>query len=457
MKDNLLEYFRDGIRLSRIQYDLTSQDTSKTYQGKTKISNNITELLGHNSFRCISHTGDFDKIKLDLNDITAIGGWCAIRTKDLNNIKNNLLENPLTGEHYRFSTVKEVCEWVKITQTLDQITEAVGVYQGNNYTIISERKLWATKLEKTLEKCFGRSLSQKELQSVYDAIVISEERKYIITQRYLDLSTGRKNSIRRIIDEDHLEEMEKNKNILLETHKVYVEDLMKPLMERKKPSSENRQREEAELINYITEYTKVWYFFTGDYLENILKKYGYVDTTRAVLINPWQYAANYEILFEQTLNKIILNGDTRYLKPNTVNENIAFIACISAEDRSFKSYKSHRKASSIPNTLNFKGYQSALREDMIKLNTTFLSDNQFFGDIFNFSQDSNSIRLLNEVVMENLEFSQVKKEIQEKDSQKKTKIVSEIRHQALINNTPKVSELVEDYTKLISIIFSDLP
>lgn len=454
MDINILGYFREKTKLDKIKHDLVSLDTSKTYLGESAYSDNLKLLLGHNYFRSIGYSRGFNEMQLEINNITAIGGWCAVRTKDFENIKRGVLENPLSGELSPISKIADVTSWLRKSQSLDQIIESVGTFTGDKYVIMSERRLWTTKLEKALEKFFQRSLSQKETQNLYEAVIFSETRKYEMTKKYIDFVTKKSNFVTEIRDEDYMQEIEKNKNRLLENHKIDLDKLTALFINQKSQDRDITNDEKKELADYISEYTKVWYFFTGDYLENILKKNGIVRTEKAVLINCWQYSVNYQIKLEQIINKIVLNQGKGYLSKGFENENIWFVAYLSAEDYRFRQYKTHKSLSLIPNATNFKNYLLSLTEHVNKLNTTFLSNDIFFQDIFNFAQDFESVQILKQITNENSEFSNVRNSIKQSDNQQKLKVISEIRKMKLSNTLPKIEKLLVRYSELLNTVFN---
>ena len=54
-------------------------------------------------------------------DFTAIGGWCAIRTKDSFLLRNGMITDVATGVTKPYKTVPEVTGWLRTAISIDQI------------------------------------------------------------------------------------------------------------------------------------------------------------------------------------------------------------------------------------------------------------------------------------------------------------------------------------------------
>ena len=200
---------------------------------------------------------------LNSQEITAIGGWCAIRTADVAKMQQGIITDPITGEEKQFKSIPEVTDWIKKAISIDQCIEAIGVYAGQNYAVISEEQLWGDRVKGIVANQLNRPLTQTDEGQIETAIREGEEKRYIYTQRYIKLVSGQEPNLRRVVDRDVYDNLVEVRDEMLDVAGVSLESLKK-----KFPNDSS-----------IDSYSLVWGMYTGPYLK-MLKNKGYISTQK---------------------------------------------------------------------------------------------------------------------------------------------------------------------------------
>ncbi len=299
--------------------------------------------------------------KLEINNITAIGGWCAIRTADYERLKQGVVPNPLTGEVLKYNSPRDVAEWIEQAISIDQIIEAIGIYSGQNYAAISEEKLWGDRVKQTVANKLRRSLTNKEKVEIDIALDTAETRRYEFTQRYIDYITQRKNNLIRFVDGDIWQDLVRVRNEMLKIAKIDLNKLLKMFPEE---------------IASIPGYSIVWGMYTGPYLA-LLKSKGYVSTSKGVIIEPYTHALS-ETRSKAYINDQIFGYQTNnYLVPKGVNKDLGFAAFIDAVSPKGERLGRIITLDGLPNFQNYQDFLKRLSEDP-RCGALTLSDNPSF-------------------------------------------------------------------------------
>ncbi len=414
----ILLHSRDKVKLDKIRERLRSSGGG-IYKGIIPSKEWFSTNIGEGYERVILASDGIES--LSFRDFTVLGGWCAIRTNDMLNINEGKLSNLERNTTYNYSSPSEVSEWVLNAVSIDQIVEAVGTYKGCKYTVISEQRLWGDRLQQSVEAHLGRSLTNVESEQLKSAVVNSELKRKIITQKYLDKVTGQKNSLKVVIDTDIFEDLVRERNILLEKVSVTMKDLAMPIyLNRVKSGADHHDVENIleqnimkDLVSYIDSYSLVWFMYTGPYLE-LLKSKGYVDTEKAVIIEPWSHASSNES--ESLFNQRVFEqfGINNYLDPNGFNRNLGFIAMDEVASFSWKKIRSSEPISKVPNLKNYKNYTATLSRSATR-GELDLSKNQIFLDAVNYYPFNENLQLIKKMIEVREDWLNLKSTLFDKD------------------------------------------
>src|SRR5207253_148897 len=113
-------------------------------------------------------------------------GWCAIRTKDVITLgEKGAIIDPRTGAIEQVTSVDQVTSWIPRSVTFDQIVESVGAVNASEYAVISERKLWSTRVSDKVKSVLNRRLSVEEKDAIESSIETAEIIRSVMTQRYI--------------------------------------------------------------------------------------------------------------------------------------------------------------------------------------------------------------------------------------------------------------------------------
>lgn len=299
--------------------------------------------------------------RLQPNITTAIGGWCALRTADVNKLKEyGSVSDPLTGESKAITSINTMNDWLEQAVSIDQIIEAVGLFKGNKYVAISEVKLWADRIRLELSNRLNRPLTKKETNQIENSLRIAELKRFVYTQRYLNYANKCENSIVRVEDRDIWDDLVQIRDEMLRTIGSNVITLINGFPDEEKN---------------IPGYSIVWGMYTGLYL-NLLKSRGLVSTTNGLIIEPSFHAIG-ETKAKAYVSDKIFNEENNYLVRGGINENLAFAAYAELMfpngDRMSRRYTIDQ----IPNPLNYRIFISDLIDNPDRTSLT-LTENPVF-------------------------------------------------------------------------------
>lgn len=461
MKDNkyfeLINFFRDETRANSIIRDLGS-DYSKTPNAQELNKDISKKIFGASSYKVLTSANltNSKLIDIDLNKVVTLGGWCVLRTKDMQNLRKGLITDPINGELKRFNRVSQLSKWIRDTQSFDQITDAVLPNNISDYIIVSERRLWSDKIINALEVLFDRSLTIKENNEIYQAVRESEEKKLIYTEKYLRKFNNKSARVTRFIDEDQYDNLIRRRDEIFNKFEIDRVKLINPLLSRKiaKHLSLDVAREKEILVKYVNEYSLSWYFFTGDYFDNILKKFGYTNKSVGLIPNPWSYALGKESEPEKEFNKKVFSGKNEYLKKDSINNSVTFIPIAQAETYSFKPYRSHRSIELLPNSINFKRYLANYSHSIEEIQSLYLRQNNALIDAFNFFNEQKVIESLINITKESNKFSSAKSNFNKNSLITKKDFSINLRQTGLQKIKPDL-QMVNDYMhELLNSVFN---
>lgn len=300
--------------------------------------------------------------KLRIDDITAIGGWCALKTADMDRIRNDSsITDPLTGVTERIISVQQMAEWLERAIDIIQIREAVGIFKGTEYVAISEVESWGDRMKSEAARCLGRSLLPIEITRLEDALNNAELKRFTYTQRYLDYVTKRENNLVRVVDYDISSDLDRIRDEMLEEAGISLKEL-----QVKFPNERGS----------LPGYSRIWGMYLGSWLQ-LLQTKGFITTSKGMIIEPTSHALG-ETKAKADVNYRIF-GDKRnsYLNKTGINANLAFATFADvlypSGDRMAKKYTVDR----LPNPENWPSFLRNIEDDQMSGDLT-LSRNPAF-------------------------------------------------------------------------------
>ena len=452
----LLNNARDLGKLIKIRTRL-SQPKGGIFEGVIPEKKWADKILGETFNKVILASKGIESLS-SLSDITVLGGWCAIRTKCMKTLSLGKLTNPQTGIEKKYSNISEVCNWIKTTISLDQIVESVGIYNGKNYALISEECLWAEKIINTVELHLKRMLTDKEKSMIKNSLITAEMRRYKITKKYIEFIQKEKINITLIKDHDILNDLQIERNKLLKKVGTTVRKLTEPILKRTKLESKDIGKLKKTSIlqnisNHIERYSLVWFMYTGPYL-NILKKYNYIKTNKAIIIEPWLHIYDNEaqaVFNYQVFGKNF--GENNHLKRGSLNKDIAIIGIDEPSEFNWERTNSNKSISTIPNVVNYKHFfkknlvQNSLKELELRNNQAFIMG-------INYYPYNKTKKLLMKMINISQSFKEIKKNLKSTNSSFQTEIKKVKREKA--KEMLKTSEaVIKQLEKLSSTLFQD--
>lgn len=271
--------------------------------------------------------------------IAIAGGWCAIRTADVNSIgQNGVIMNPITGSLETIDSVEQVAKWIASSPTFDQVVESIGAPLGAEYVLISERRLWTTRITNKLSQIFARDLSGKEKNLLERGIEEAEIKRSIMTKRYLRFVTQNSDiKVKRIVDEDIWEELQDVQKDLFKKINISVEDL------------ENAYPNEASIISSSA---LVWSMYSEPYFD-MLRTNNAITKKTVFVAEPvlHTYADNQS---GNTVVNTIYQDKGIYFEQGGINPNTGFIAFIECVGQNGMNVRKRLQVGEVPNISNWK-------------------------------------------------------------------------------------------------------
>lgn len=363
-KQRLLNNSRDTLKIEIIRSKL-SLPKGGIYNGCLPKYSWAEKNIGQTYYKTILASKGIENMKF--GTYTVLGGWCSLRTKCVNDLSKGILTDPETGLIQYYKNVDEVAQWLLNAVSADQIIESIGIYNGDSYAAISEEYLWSEKVIRILQKYFSRKLLNSEQDKIRQSIRISDDRRYKITKRYIEQVQNKKIALTKIIDSDIFSELIKSRDRILNNFNISLVDLGKRLATNrgllKNKNNNDRKAILEDIRFYVNNYSIVMLMYTGYYLE-ILKKKGYVETAKAIVIEPYSHIQSNE--FEGEFKGIVFSsnkGKNNYHIKDGINENIGFIAVDDVSTYACKRIKLSKSIFEVPNIKNYNKFIDILSSD----------------------------------------------------------------------------------------------
>lgn len=280
----------------------------------------------------------FSATRAPVSKVVAAGGWCAIRTKDVENfgLKRQVIVSPLTGQEERISSVEQVCEWIRTSACFDQIVESIGPIKASEYVAISERRLWTERMAAKLSDILQRRISERELNLLRDSITIAEATRIEMTRRYLS------------------QVLEINPQTL-PFSAVYDSEIWQEIQEARDETLSSVDLSVAKLKAMypqdpaIGSASLVWAMYSQPYFD-VLRKKGYIKNPLVLISEPIFHAVA-ESESENEVARRIYQQKGIYLRKG-VNSNTGFVGYLECINNRGQNTRKFLSTGEVPNITN---------------------------------------------------------------------------------------------------------
>lgn len=343
----------DCIPTSKLDQIAEEMTTWRLQDGYRPFAKNDAPPSAQNTW-CESYFGQFAKnvymisprvSDYDPNEFTALGGWCAVRTKDFVLLKAGFLPNLQTGELCRWETVEDVAEWLKNAVSIDQVIEAVGGCRNGKYIVISEALMWAKRVINAIERKLGQELGRAQRQKVEDAIEMAEKKRFTCTRSYLQILTQQRVELFRVVDRDIWSSLEAARAGMCTLAGI----------------DDSKLELEAQYEANIKVAALMWAMYTGFYA-NKLKELGIMKTQKALIIEPAQHAIAESSTAKRIVQRV-LRDKNAYLVPGGANADIGFAAFLEMMTFQGDRIRATKNIGQVPNINNWQQFIDDLKND----------------------------------------------------------------------------------------------
>ncbi|MDO8610447.1 MAG: hypothetical protein Q7R95_07910 [bacterium] len=456
-KQKLLNNSRDPIKLQAIRAKLCLPNGG-IFQGRIPGIKWSKENIGQTYYKTIMASRGIENLKL--GTYTVLGGWCALRTKCINDLSKGILTDLSTGQLMKFKSVKEVTNWITNAVSADQITESIGIYNGTSYASISEEYLWTQKAAQILKKYLNRNLTSQEQENIRRSIHISDDKRYKITKKYIEFVLNKKIDFTKIVDIDILPDLIDSRDRFLDSIHTSLKDLatiiIKEILDHKKINGEYNKEFKIiykRLFDYLNNYSVILFMYTGYYLD-ILKRKGYVKSPKAIIMEPYSHVLSNE--FEAEFKRIIFstnNGKNNYLIKNGANEDLGIIVIDDVCNYSHRRVKKYQSIHEIPNIQNYHNFIDRLSSDK-NMSALDLKNNPVFMCGVNYLPYGRCNKALLEMIDIRNEYLVKKKQVKQYKDDESFFEITELKKikSSLISKQAKI--VLEELEKLFTTIFT---
>ncbi|MDP3998240.1 MAG: hypothetical protein Q8P89_01320 [bacterium] len=296
-------------------------------------------ILGDFAPRVLAVSNPGNPLTLVPEQIAIAGGWCALRTKDVALLdQEGLIMDPESGRLEPISSVGQVTSWIERSISFDQIVESVGAACGEEYVVISERKLWTQRLTAKLEARFRRKLISLEKNWIEKAIEKSERARAEMTRRYLQFATGNQSlPFQRVVDDDVWEDLKRAK-----TETLAAADLTEERLCEMFPGE----------TPVIKSATIVWAMYSQPYFE-VLRENGFISKKKVFIVEPSLHAWTDNRAANEVVQRIYQDRG-KYLDPSGINADTGFIAFIECVSEGGVNVRKNLGVGEVPNISNWR-------------------------------------------------------------------------------------------------------
>ena len=299
-------------------------------------------MLGESfSQRTILVTEPKGEESLQPAEVSISGGWCAIRTKDVDNLDKGKIVDPVSGKISELVSVDQVVNFIVSGVCFDQIIDAIGTpsHPDLEFAAISESQLWSQRIQTKTEKVLKRPLSVREKYSIECAVEQAEIVRYLITERYLRMVTQNQGlKLARIPDYAITEELKLVRDELLNSVGLSLTSL------KKKYPTESHSADGTSLV--LTMYSQ-------PYIE-LLRQKGYFSSSRknALIAEPVTHAWGNTRLVSDIISAVHRNEGIYF--EDGVNPKVGQIAYVESVTGNNKTTRRDLDCSQVINISNWE-------------------------------------------------------------------------------------------------------
>lgn len=404
-------------------------------KGEELNSPQITKLFGQFGQRLVSVSKGAERLLPQ--DVTAIGGWCAVRTIDMQLLQKGLITDPNTGEITNYQSPEQICEWLERSPSIDQVIEAIGLYSGDKYIAISEEQMWGNRIKAAVSTQQRRPLLQEEVNSIEASIQKAELFRFELTKRYIEYVTGKKPDFLRFTDRDIYSDLVKVRNEMFKAAGISLERLIKMFPED----------------NGIEGYSLIWGMYTGPYFA-LLKQKGIANTSKGVILEPWWHAIG------ETNSKHYMNVLTytpfwkNYFQKTGINGDLGFAAYANLMTQNGDLMWVSTPLNQMPNASNYNDFlERNFRQESCQ--NIDLSQNPAFIWGVNLLPYGRCQQALYEMVRIKDEYKLSKKQITASSTDKDQTIqsVSQLKNESSQEILIQAEIVIEELKKMLQVVF----
>lgn len=296
------------------------------------------DVLGELAPRVVIASTPEDPEVLDPEATTIAGGWCALRTSDVEGIQRGEIMDPATGVVEKIQSPDQVADWITRSPSFDQVVEAIGPARGAEYVAISEQRLWTGRVVDKLKRNFDRRLTPGEEEKIADAMAQAERIRAEMTARYIRLASGDPRAIfTRVVDDDIWEELKRAQRELFARVGISKEQLAQ------------RYPREAQTVKSSA---LVWTMYSEPYFDALRCK-GYVTQPSTLIVEPTihTYAGNEA---GDDFMKRMTHEKGKYHSDGGINSNTGFVAYMECVTPQGTNVRKNVMVGEVPNISNWQ-------------------------------------------------------------------------------------------------------
>lgn len=267
------------------------------------------------------------------------GGWCALRTCEVNNLQQGLIVNPETALPEKITSAGQVANWIQQAVSFDQVTEAIAPLNQGEMMAISEVKLWSQRICQKLNNILGQSLSSGEKERIFDAVETADQTRFKLTQRYITYVTNspRGQSLKRLPDYQIWRELTTARDELLLLGELSLNKLAR--MYNASPA-------------LLEPLSLVWAMYSEPYFRN-LRQSGLINGHVYLIAEPAEHAQATSATEAYFINKIYQDLGV-YFERYGINHKTGYAAFIGCLDSRGQNARRSLNLGSIPNLANWQ-------------------------------------------------------------------------------------------------------
>ncbi len=343
-----------GLPNSRLAKLVDQAGRNRVYGGLTLASPDALDqfgaVFGEFAPRVVTFSDPRSPQTLLPEQIAVAGGWCAIRSKDLEGMDPDCagIMNPKTSKLEPIVSVAQVANWITTSVSFDQIVDSVGSLQAFEYAVISERRLWSELVNTKLAQVFKRRLSPSETDQINSAINQAEQTRIALTTRYIRYVTGNEKLIfQPVFDDEIWKELKEARDEMLRYAGL-------------RNGTSDLKRMYPRESTLLDTSAMVWAMYTQPYFDK-LRSRGYITKPTVLIAEPTMHSLAETDAKGEVVRRINQQwGAGIYFDPKGMNPNTGFVAYMESIAPNGLYARRELLAGQVPNISN---YQELFKDD----------------------------------------------------------------------------------------------